>query len=414
MSSQTTDTSAAKAGAETPSTEQTVKVPAPLTITLPPPQPSSGEEVVSASNERHAEEAHTDSISTRASPSKAKGKKPIRSSSVTTIDINAAASSSGTPPSASPAPSVQLPKTWSNQAKVELETVLSDIRSRQDTITATFTTQLLEVHERLNEVIGIDFDETIKVVESVQSVRSDVQTLRDAHNNTVDHMDEVAHIATATHSEVQAVRQEVQGLREVTQRLSDLVSDLMPAPQTAPTPLSTAQPTTAGSRKRPRIEDADNTEVRTPAPLRAPAPRRQVSNGASAPAPTPAPRSSRNDSPPPASSRNSTLPPPPRGNTAPLPSSSRNTSRSHNSSGYSVRVCPLNLDGYRDPNEAARDVMRNLRGVNRLSLAVRGRRAAGNSLMMTWSSEVEAKDFWRMWHEESPTGFEDVSVSLGF
>ncbi|KAK1218890.1 hypothetical protein PQX77_018419 [Marasmius sp. AFHP31] len=97
------------------------------------------------------------------------------------------------------------------------------------------------------------------------------------------------------------------------------------------------------------------------------------------------------------------LPPPP----APAPTYPGNGAQ------YTVRVGPIGLGGSADYNGVALSLVRLTRRGHRLSHRVRGRREGPDTLILSWRTATEARDFYEAWHEDIPRGYESVSVSLG-
>lgn len=79
---------------------------------------------------------------------------------------------------------------------------------------------------------------------------------------------------------------------------------------------------------------------------------------------------------------------------------------------YSVRIGPMSWTG--DVTGSVVSLIRMTRRGTRISQAVRARRDGPNFVVASWKSEREAKDFYDAWHEQPPAGYEYISVSLNF
>ncbi|KAJ8085727.1 hypothetical protein PM082_004545 [Marasmius tenuissimus] len=97
------------------------------------------------------------------------------------------------------------------------------------------------------------------------------------------------------------------------------------------------------------------------------------------------------------------LPPPP----APAPTYPGNNGQ------YTVRVGPIGLGGSSDYNGVALLLVWLTRRGHRLSHQVWACREGPDTLILSWRTATEARDFYEAWHEGIPQGYESVSVSLG-
>ncbi|KAJ8075621.1 hypothetical protein PM082_021251 [Marasmius tenuissimus] len=323
------------------------------------------------------------------------------------------------------------------QAKPKAETLIKDLEARIVELASNNRTHFLELHERIDRVEGTptpladpQFRERLDELERTQSA------LKSSNNQLVTHVDGLTRRSIEFGNQLEQISGQLAGVgltQEKLLRLLDSMSaDTEERPRkrpntgetsstgnstttstattgtavatlATPTPASTIIGTPTNASMALNSTPAD---VNTASSMPQPATQGYVTSATTAtsnplpPAPPPAPAagpagyyetspwyaSTIPAAPAPA------LPPPP----APAPTYPGNNGQ------YTVRVGPIGLGGSSDYNGVALSLVRLTRRGHRLSHRVRARREGPDTLILSWRTATEARDFYEAWHEGIP------------
>jgi hypothetical protein len=325
----------------------------------------------------------------RATSSRNKGKTPVR-------PLQATSSSSS------------LPASFKD-AKLVLDnhiTRVTDLEERLESHTATVQAHLVDFAAAVSTTEQAASD-VAQINTQLRTVEGTLYHLQKAHENMADRIDDLQHNDSTILDTLQSIKAQLRDLNDTRSRNMH-----------APVVVSSDDDEDSHRRKRPRTSTPAIRSQRPP-PKRVskpgahldPQPPTLPIDGSAAPAPIPTAQPASISPAPPANSTIATMG---TTNPTPLPTLPVAPTNGPQAPEFGVRVGPIDLTGHRDFNKTALTIMKLLARSTRLSFRVRGRRDGANFIMMTWRSDNEAIAFYTLWHEETPVGYEGVSVSLCF
>ncbi|KAJ8089132.1 hypothetical protein PM082_014380 [Marasmius tenuissimus] len=312
------------------------------------------------------------------------------------------------------------------QAKPKAETLIKDLEARIVELASNNRTHFLELHERIDRVEGTptpladpQFRECLDELERTQSA------LKSSNNQLVTHVDGVGltqEKLLRLLDSMSADAEERPRKRPNTGETSSTGNSTTTSTATTGTAVATlATPTPASTiigtpTNASMALNSTPTDVNTAGSMPQPATQGYVTSATTAtsnplpPAPPPAPAagpagyyetspwyaSTIPAAPAPA------LPPPP----APAPTYPGNNGQ------YTVRVGPIGLGGSSDYNGVALSLVRLTRRGHRLSHRVWARREGPDTLILSWRTATEARDFYEAWHQAMQTKILNKKGSL--